>query len=214
MNAISDFERHLTRNERKVYRQLSSPARIQAFLDDIPYRSEEVYHAPIAALRDHAANCFDGSLLATVALRRLGYPPLLLQLVAERDDEHLLAIYKLDGHFGAVAKSNFVGLRYREPIYRTLRELVLSYFEVYFNTDGEKALRGYTRPLDLRRYDREGWMWRDEPMTALLARLDQLHRVPIITAAMARRLTPMDHRSYEAHTLGVNFAGVYRPPPR
>lgn len=214
MDPITDFMRMLPNDARLLFDSLTSPERIQAFLDSIPYRSEEVYLSPYKALIDREANCFDGALLAIAALRRLGHPPLLLQLVAERDDEHLLAIYERDGHLGSIAKSNFVGLRYREPVYRTLRELVMSYFEVYFNIEGEKSLRGYTRPVDMRQYDHLEWMWRDEAMPRLLAHLERLHRVPVISESMARALAPMDKRSMEAHMMGVNLAGVYVPEPR
>src|SRR5439155_793750 len=93
--------------------------------------------------RERVAHCYDGALFAAAALRRLGHPPLLVNMYAERDDEHLLAVFKQAGHWGAVAKSNFVGLRYRDPIYRTLRELVMSSFQDYFNVQGDKTLRGY-----------------------------------------------------------------------
>lgn len=206
------FEQRLTAKQRSLFRRLSSPARIQAFLDSIPYRSEEIYCSARGPLRDRQANCFDGALLAAAALRRLGHPPQLMQLVAERDDEHLLAVYRHGGHWGAVAKSNMVGLRYREPVYRSWRELAMSYFEVYFNLFGEKSLRGYTRPLDLRTFDSIDWLASDASSAAILRRLDELARVPLITAAMARRLSAADRRSYEAGMMGVNLAGLYVPP--
>src|SRR3990172_4896884 len=115
----------MTQKELKVISSLSSPSKIQAFLDDVPYSAEEVYRCPLRVLRDRKAHCFDGALFAAAALRRLGCPPLILDMIpGDRDDDHLLALYKCDDHWGAVAKSNFVGLRFREPVYRTLRELV------------------------------------------------------------------------------------------
>jgi len=117
---------------------------------------------PAPGSSERRAHCFDGAVFAAAALRKLGFPPLVLELVPnERDDDHLIALYKRDGLWGAVAKSNFVGLRFREPVFRNLRELVLSYFEQFFNVAGEKTLRAYTLPLDLTRFDALGWTIQD-----------------------------------------------------
>jgi len=202
----------LTAELRAAYGGLDSPARIQAFLDGIPYSAEEIYRCPLQVLRDRQAHCTDGALFAAAGLRLLGHPPLIVDLLAERDDEHLLAVYRQDGHWGAIAKSNFVGLRYREPIYRSLRELVMSYFEVYFNVACEKTLRGYTRPLDLSALDRLSWMTNDAHLEAVMQRLDRARRFTILTPAMRANLNPVDERSCRAGLLGVNAAGLYRLP--
>jgi hypothetical protein len=128
-----------------------------------------------------------------------------------RDDDHLLALYKWDGHWGAVAKSNFVGLRFREPIYRTLRELVMSYFEQYYNVEREKTLRGYTMPLNLKAFDKLNWMGSNEPLESIAQRLDEIRKVPVLTATMIDGLSLVDERSYQAGLLGVNEAGLHRP---
>ncbi|HXO22215.1 MAG TPA: hypothetical protein VOA87_20040, partial [Thermoanaerobaculia bacterium] len=109
-------------------------------------------------------------------------------------------------------KSNFVGLRFREPVYRNLRELTMSYFEGFYNVDREKTLRGYTVPLDLRKFDRLGWVTDDAPLEAIAQRLDEIRQVPLVTPRMVARLQPMDERSYEAGQLGVNADGLWRPP--
>lgn len=192
---------------------LSSPARIQAFLDDTPYSTENANRCPLSVLRDRRAHCLDGGLFAALALRRLGHRPLIVDLLPEpgTDDDHLLAIYRQNGGLGAVAKSNFAGLRGREPVYRTLRELVMSYFEFYFNVDGQRTLRGYARPLDLGAYDRLDWTWRDAGADAIEKRLYGLHPIPLLQPAMAAALTPLDDLSYRSGTLGIDLAGVYRP---
>ena len=117
-------------------------------------------------MQDAQCHCLDGGLLAALAMRRIGYPGLLLDLVPasdrhgkKLDDDHVLAIFRRNGCWGAVAKSNYSFLRYREPVFRTLRELVMSYFEVYLSVGGLKTLRGYTRPLDISRYDRLEYAW-------------------------------------------------------
>jgi hypothetical protein len=120
-------------------------------------------------------------------------------------------LFKQDGHWGAVAKSNFVGLRFREPIYRNLRELVLSYFEQYYNVVREKTLRGYTRPLNLTAFDKHYWMTRDDPLELIAQRLDEIPRVSLLTERMIAGLTRVDERSCQAGLVGANEAGLYKP---
>jgi hypothetical protein len=207
------FDSMLDQEQRHFFAGLSTPARIQAFLDQTPYSPEEANRCPLSVLRDGLAHCLDGALFAAAALRRLGYPPLIVDLLPEpgMDDDHVVAIYRRDGHLGALAKSNFVGLRFREPVYRNLRELVLSYFELYFNVNGQKTLRSYTRPLNLASLDKQGWMWSDAGADAVEKRLGQLSRLPLLTEAMIEHLTPVDKLSYRAGMLGVNKAGLYKP---
>jgi hypothetical protein len=196
--------------ERALLRRLSTPARIQEWLDGLVYRAEDEAVCPRNVISERRAHCFDGALFAAAALRRLGHPPALLDMRAVRDDDHVLALFRVDGHWGAVAKSNFAGLRFREPIHRTLRELVLSYFEVYFNTRREKTLREFSGPLRLEPFDRLAWMFRDEPVPVISDRLDALRHRPILTPRMVRRLSPVDPRSLEAGMVGTLPEGVYR----
>lgn len=207
-----DFNGFWTAAELAVFQELNNPAQIQAFLDTIPYSEEPIYRSPRSVLRDRKAHCFDGALFAAAALRRLGYPPRIVDLLAVRDDDHILAVFKDGRHWGAVAKSNFVGLRYREPIHLSLRELVMTYFEAYYNVEREKTLRRYTIPLNLATLDSAHWMTLDSGMDRVAERLDQIRSVPIITAEMAERLLPLDERSYQAGLMGANAAGLYRPP--
>jgi hypothetical protein len=209
---IAAFKQALTASERRIMARLTTPHAIQDILDEFAYSAESVYRCPLRVLREGIAHCFDGALFAAAALRCLNYPPLILDIVPnDRDDDHLLALYKKDGHWGAVAKSNFVGLRFREPVYRTLRELVMSYFEQYYNTEREKTMRGYTVPLNLQAFDKTNWMIRDEPLEDIARRLDEIRRVSVLTPAMIAALSPMDERSYKAGLMGANEAGLYRP---
>jgi hypothetical protein len=193
-----------------VLRRLSTPARIQDHLDRLVYRSEDDPGCPRRVMQEGRANCYDGAVFAAAALRRLGHPPRLLDLRADRDDDHVLAIFRVDGHYGAVAKSNFVGLRYREAIHRTLRELVLSYFEDYFTPDRRKTLRSFSGLLSLAQFDRLRWTFRDEPLRLISDRLDALAHRPVLTPAMARRLAPVDGRSLEGGMVGTLPEGIYR----
>ena len=189
---------------------LDTPARIQAFLDEVPYSADRFYRCPRRVLADRRAHCFDGAVFAAAALSRLGFPPRILDMLPENDDDHVLALFRVDGRWGAVAKSNFSGLRFREPVYRGLRELVMSYFELFYNVLREKTLRGYTVPLRLDAF--AGWETHDEAMDAIADRLDRLRRIPLLTPAMVARLSPVDPRSYEAGLLGVLPEGLYKPP--
>ncbi|MDZ7261402.1 MAG: hypothetical protein ONB05_04780 [candidate division KSB1 bacterium] len=212
MSPVNAFDQALTNSECQIMARLTTPNAIQTFLDELPYSAEASYRCPLRVLRERIAHCFDGALFAAAALRRLGYPPLVLDLVPNhRDDDHLLALYQRDGHWGAVAKSNFVGLRFREPVFRTLRELVMSYFEQYYNVEREKTLRGYTLPLNLKTFDKFNWMISDEPLERIARRLDELRHIPLLTPQMIAGLSLVDERSYQAGLLGVNEAGLYRP---
>ena len=198
-----------TPRERAQLDKLASPMAIQQFLDSIPYSDDPFYRCPRRVLKDRKAHCYDGALLAAAALRRLGHRPLLLDLRAVRDDDHLLAPFRQHGRWGAVAKSNFVGLRFREPIHRDLRELVLTYFEDYYNVAGEKTLRSYSGVLDVGGFDRVDWLTRDEPMNAIAARLDSARHYRLLAPARERALNPKDKRSYEAGMLGTLASGLY-----
>lgn len=207
------FEAHLNEEQRELWAGLTSPAKVQAFLDSIAYAAEDTNRSPLRVLRERRAHCLDGGLFAAAALRRLGHPPVIVDLLPDEgaDDDHVLAIYKHNGFYGAVAKSNFAGLRFRDPVYRTLRELVMSYFEVFFNVYGEKTLRAYTAPLNLNRYDPQEWLWNDAVADAIEVRLKTLRRFPVLLPEMAAILTPVDARSYEAGMLGTDVAGLYQP---
>ena len=211
--ALESFHSALTSQERQAISRLTTPAKIQAFLDDIPYSSEERYRSPLTVLRDRCGHCFDGALFAAALLRRLGHAPRILDMLPnKRDDDHVLALFQRDGYWGALAKSNFAGLRFREPVYRTLRELVLSYFEDYYNSAGEKTLRGYTVPLNLAAYDKIHWMTRDDRLDDIGVRLSKIRTVKLLTPRMVAALNRVDERSYQAGMLGVNEAGLYKPP--
>ena len=203
----------LTKEQQEVWSSLDHPEAVQAYLDSIPYSAEDANRCVVSVLRDRQAHCLDGGLFAAAALERLGYPPLILDLLPEpgKDDDHVLALFKGQDGWGCLAKSNFSGLRYRAPVYRNLRELVMSYFEDYFNLDGERCLRGYTRPVDLRRYNRFQWRSTDHGADVIEQRLKKLKPVRLFSAETAATLGKVDRRSYEAGMLGVDLKGVYRP---
>lgn len=211
MSLISAFEQHLSEVNRQIFRSFQHPNDIQNYLDSLPYIAEERDRSPVAVMQDQQCHCLDGALFGALALKRLGYPPRILDLVPEMgaDDDHVLALYQIDGYWGAIAKSNYVGLRYREPVHRTLRELTLSYFEPFFNTERRKTLRAYTRPLTLDRFADTCWPWQEAGVTQITRVLYQRKPIPLITRAQIDQLSLVDQRSYQALTQGTNFDWVY-----
>ncbi len=198
-------------DEQKILSQLKTPKKIQDYLDAVDYSAESVYRSPRSVMRDRKAHCFDGAVFAAAALRTIGFPPLILDMQAVRDDDHVLAVFKRNGCWGAIAKSNFAGLRFREPIHRTLRELVMTYFEPFYNLNREKTLRQYTVPVNLSAYDRLSWTTNDAAMDPIGERLGTVKIHKLMTPAMIRGLHPVDLRAYEAGMLGANMAGIYDP---
>jgi hypothetical protein len=145
----------------------------------------------------------EGALLAAMALRRLGFPPLLVDLEAVRDSDHVLAVYRMNGRWGALAKSDYAGLRSREPVYSSVRELALSYFEHYYNPAGEKTLRAYSQPVNLARFDRPvAWTTTFEDVWAVPEHLVVIPHRPILTKPMERSLARMDRKLFEAGRVG------------
>jgi hypothetical protein len=199
-----------SREEKAILAGLDTPWKVQSYLDRIPYNTDYQTRSPRRVLRDGRAHCTEGAIFAAAALRFHGHLPLILDLRAWNDDDHVVAIYRVHGYIGAVAKSNFSGLRFREPIYRTYRELALSYFELYFNTVGEKSLRAYSAPFDLSAFDAQHWMTTEEDLGWIGARLDSLRHYPLLDEEMIRNLRPVDRRMYEAGMLGSDPAGLYQ----
>jgi len=203
----------LNDNQRAELSALTNPVEIQAFLDSIPYDGSDLNRTPLRVVQERACHCLDGGMLAAALLSQVGHPPLLIDLVPVPgiDDDHVLAIYQQNGLWGAVAKSNFTGLRYRDPVYRSLRELVMSYFEVFYNADGIKTLRGYTRPLDLRQFDSSDWQTSQNGTDKVVARLYKLSPIPVVPNSSIPFIARLDQRSYEVGFIGVNRDGLYKP---
>jgi hypothetical protein len=188
--------------ELRKLRSLKDPYGIQRFLDDMPYHLADTGWSPRQVLRENTSHCFEGAMLAAAALRVNGYPPLIFDLEAEHDTDHVVAIYRIASHWGAVAKSNYTGCRYREPVYRSLRELALSYFEGYFNLRRERSLRTFSNPVDMARFDHLDWMTTDKPLWFVAEYLLTIRHFKLIKPAMAKRLHRLDDRSFRAGCLG------------
>jgi hypothetical protein len=193
--------------ELALFRTLSRPEKIQQFLDEgLNYNKEPggpTCRSPRRVLRDRVAHCIEGALLAAAAFRMHGLPPVIVDLEAVRDDDHLLAVFRHGRYWGAVGKSNYSGLRFREPVFRSLRELVMSYYPYYFNLDGEFSLRTYSRPVDLRRFDRINWMTAEDELWAISDYLYEMPHRRLLTPAQERKRRRADRRLFESGLVGM-----------
>jgi hypothetical protein len=183
---------------------------VQDFLDSLAYRCDDRFPATIESYRSRTAHCFDGALLAAAILRRNGIKCGLINLHAERDDDHLLCVFEHKSRLGAIAQSNFPGLRYREPIFRSARELALSYFEFYFDLKFQKSLRALSVPLWLASKPPYAWESDESEVESLAVRLAGRRRIVLITPRQVVSLSPIDERLRRSHMVGVKVAGVSR----
>ena len=196
-------------DELAVFSRLATPEAIQEYLDSVPYNDEITCRSSRRVLRDGRAHCMEGALFAAAALERLGHPPILVDMRAERDDDHIVVPFRRNGRLGAVAKSNYTGLRYRSPVYRSLRELIMSYFEDYFNPLGELTLRGYTRPLDLRAGRFGPWRTREDDLDDIGEHMDRLPVTVLVTAEEVSALRRVPPALMDAGLLGANPKGLW-----
>ncbi len=161
-----------TPSELRTLRALKSPAGIQRFLDQLPYNLSFTARSPQKVLRDRTASCLEGGIFAAAALRVIGFPPLIFDLEAEQDTDHVVAIFKIGRHWGAVAKSNFTGCRYREPVYR------------------------------IGRFDHLNWMTTEKPIWFIAEHLCEIPHIPLLTPPMEKRLTRVDQRTFRGEMIG------------
>jgi len=188
--------------ELRKLRSMKDPHGIQRFLDRIPYHLAGTAWSPRRVLNEESAHCLEGAIFAAAALRVNGYPPLIWDLEAERDTDHVLAIYRVRGHWGAVATSNFSGCRGRQPVYRSLRELAMSYFNLYFNLRGERSLRNFSRPVNLQRFDDLNWMTTEKPVWFIAEHLCEIFHYKLLKPGMSKRLAQVDERLFKAECVG------------
>ena len=200
-----------TQDEIKFLKTLCDPDKIQGFLDLIEYNPKSECRSPRWVIRKRSAHCFEGALFAAAALQFIGYQPLIIDMKSFNDDDHVIAVFKVNEHWGAVAKSNFTSLRYREPVYRSLRELVMSYFDFYFNLNGDKSLRSYSLPLDLTIYDARKWTTTDEDLEFIGDKLETIRHYPVINDKMIKNLNRASDIMLKAGMLGSKAEGLFKP---
>jgi hypothetical protein len=193
----------LSPREAATLRRLTPPWRIQRFLDGLAYDAPgRGCRSPRRVLREGVVQCMDGALFAAAALRLQGHPPLILDLEGDQDTDHVLAVFRHRGCWGAIARSNFSGLRFREPVFRSVRALALSYLESYFNLRREKTLRRYSHPVSLARFDRRGWMTAEEDLWYVARHLVGIRHYRLLSPAAERELATVDRRMFQAGLVG------------
>jgi hypothetical protein len=207
----SHFNTMLTPNEKMIITGLDSPYKIFQFLDKVEYYSGDRNRSVINVLRERQAHCLDGGLFAATMLYKLGFPAVIIDLLPEpgTDEDHILAVFQQNNLWGCVAKSNFTGLRYRDPVYSSLRDLVLSFLEVYFNRDGFKTLRYYTRPIQLKYFNQLNWLVDDHAVDEMETHIKTLKSTPLLSKAMISSLSRVDKRTYDAGILSAGLNWVY-----
>ena len=208
MSFSEEFETRLPAKLHKKFLSLKTPFAIQGYLDSLTYKGEERDRSPLNVMLDGQSHCLDGGFLAALALWRIAFKPLVIDIVPDPgvDDDHVLALYQIEGRWGALAKTNYINLGFREPVYSSLRELVMTYFEHYVSINKQKVLTGYTRPIDASRYMHLNWAW-DEAGANILYHQHFYGRkaLPLITKSMAKRLSPVTDKAYQAETLHTNL---------
>jgi hypothetical protein len=200
--------------ELKILNDLDTPYKIQCYLDSIEYNAVIETRSPRCVMRHRRAHCLEGALFAAACLKQLGYPPLVVDLRAENDDDHVIAVYKRQGSWGAIAKSNFTTIRYREPVYRSLRELAMSFFDFYFNTLGYKSLRAYSLPHNLDRFSYLGWETTEQDLDEIGSYLDHVRHIPLVSPEQVRNLATTGEYLLTSSLEGSNPAGLYVPDPK
>ncbi|TSA34589.1 MAG: hypothetical protein D4R64_11540 [Porphyromonadaceae bacterium] len=200
-----------TKSESDFIYQFKKPYDIQLFLDSIPYNPNAECRSPRLVIADKKAHCFEGALFGVAMLRELGFKPLILDLMAENDDDHVIAVFKIRNKWGAIAKSNTTALRYREPVYISIRELIMSYFDFYFNTLGDKSLRSYSRPVNLSRFDHKNWSQTDSDLEYIGDYLTGIPHYPLLDTESIKQLQRADQKLMDAVFLGANADGLFKP---
>lgn len=197
-SAFFDKKRRIrwTPHEIRLLKSLKTPARIQDFVNRLPINLEEdgdTCFSPRMVLRRNKAHCMEGAMLAAAALHVNGSQPLVLDLTASPGDfDHVVAVFQIGGKFGAISKTNHAVLRYREPVYRDIRELAMSYFHEYFTDDGKKTLRSYSPAVNLARFDSRNWMTSEEEVWYIPEYLAEVKHFPILTRSQISRLRRAD----------------------
>jgi hypothetical protein len=197
--------------EREILARMDTPFKVQGWLNSIAYDPAPGTASPRRVMRERKANCFEGALFAAAAFRFHGRLPLVVDMRSWNDDDHVLAVFRQNGAWGCVAKSNYTVLRFREPVYRSIRELMMSFFDVYFNPIGQKTLRAYSVPYDVSRFDGMSWMTTEEDISDVGDALDKARHYKVLTPAQIRSLQITEPTLVKAGLLGADASGLYVP---
>ncbi|MBW8906035.1 MAG: hypothetical protein JF611_10260 [Betaproteobacteria bacterium] len=200
----------LTPREFALLRRLDTPQKIQAYLLGLKQNFEhdgESCRTVREVIRTGRAHCIEGAMLAAAALWVHGEPPLVLDMRAQHDFDHVVALFKRNGRWGAISKTNGIGLRWRDPVYRSLRELAMSYFHEYYNGHSHKTLREYSLPYDLRRMEAAVWVSGTKHCWVVGEKLDEIRHFKLVTGHHLKAVTRRD-----AFERRIGVLGQYRKP--
>lgn len=196
--------------ERKILRTLNTPYKIQHFLDELDYNPSDDAASPRYILLTKDAHCLEGGLLAAAALEFHGQKPLMVSLQAERDDHHVITVFKGTHGWGSISKSNTTLLRGRDPIYKSIRELVMSYFEFYFNLNGQKSLYAYSNPINLNQFNHWNWRTTDDNLVDMGKSFNEIIHYELINLKDLMRLPKVNKGLINACFLGANQDGLFK----
>ncbi len=193
---------NLTSSELKLFRSLNTPGKIQNFINKIPINFEEngdTCYSPRRILKENKCHCMEGAVLAVLILQVNGFPPLLVDMTASKKDfDHVIAVFEVERKWGAISKTNHATLRYREPIYNSIRELVMSYFHEYTNDNGEKTLRSYSDAVDLSVFDNINWMTTENELWEIPEYLAEVEHFQILAKSQISNLRKADEIEIKA----------------
>jgi len=195
-----------TPSERRFLRSLNTPFKLQSFLDDLVYNNHDSATSPRYVMMSKDAHCLEGGLLAAATIELWGYRPLMISLQAENDDHHVITVYKGKKGWGSFSKSNTTLLRGRDPVYSNVRELVMSYFDFYFNLKGQKSLYAYSLPINLNHYNQWDWRTSDEDLNGLGKSFNGVIHYEILTQKELKALPRVNPQILKASYLGANLS--------
>ena len=204
-----------TASEKKFLKSLKTPAHIQEYLDSLKYNTDDIVRSPRQVIQTKLAHCFDGALFAACALDYHAEKTVLVALYANgNDDDHVITTFRRKGYWGAIAKSNYVPLRWRDPVYKTLRELVMSYFEGYFTLDGFRTMRAYSHPFNVTKIRDIEWRTAEEDLDPIGKRIDIPGKIQLLPKWMSetwlkKELKLADKRSIKGASVGLDLKGIF-----
>jgi hypothetical protein len=193
-----------SKEEVSLFKKLSAPAKIQDYLNSISFNFEkngQTCYSPREVIKNKTAHCTEGAIFAAAVLEYHGHKPFILDLrstIKPYDYDHVIAVYKKEGCFGAISKTNHAVLRYREPVYKTIRELVMSYFHEYFLDNGKKTLREYSDLLNLNKFNKLNWRTSEKNLFDIPADLDDIKHHRVLTSNQIKNLRLADKIEVEA----------------
>lgn len=196
--------------EEKFLRSLNTPDKIQKYIDSLIYNPENAALSSRYVMLSGDGHCLEGAFVAAAAMEFLGYPPLVVDLLGHRDDDHVIYVYRTSSGWGSIGKSNTTLLKGRPPRYRSIQELVMSYFPFYFNTDGQLSLYAYSKPINLNRYGLWNWRWGEDNLENLGKSFSDETHFEIITKKALGKLPPVSDALMKACFLGADQRGLYK----